>query len=116
MHATADCTAPAPRLPLEPHQPSLTNPRTQVVRDVELCSLRLTLCGTSEQRSPQELAAALAARGHPVRVLRAAGGGQGVAAFRRLRHTFLSVAATAGNEQDIVVDPHFRCQVGREPG
>ncbi|KAL4458036.1 hypothetical protein ABPG75_012901 [Micractinium tetrahymenae] len=81
-----------------------------VMRDVELCSLRLSLSSASEQRSPQELAAALAARGHAVRVLRAAGGGQGVAAFRRLRHTFLSVAAAAVGEQDIVVDPHFRCQ------
>lgn len=83
------------------------------MRDVELCSLQLSL--TSEQRSPQELAAALATRGHAVSVLRAAGGGQGVAAFRRLRHTFLSVAAAAGGEQDVVVDPHFRCQVGGRP-
>lgn len=60
---------------------------------MELCSLRLSLQTDRELCSPQELAAALKARGHTVSVLTSVGGGTGIAAFRNLRHTFLTIAA-----------------------
>lgn len=67
----------------------------KVVHDVKVCCLRLNLLTGRELCSAGELAAALAACGHSVSVLKSAGGGAGVAAFRNLRHTFLSIAPQA---------------------
>ena len=100
----------------------------QLARTVDLCTLRHNLQHGGELCSASQLAAALAVRGYSAHVTKAAGGGSGTAAFRNLRHTFVTVAAPAlsswpeaaepedaeaealGCSTHLLVDPHFRCQ------
>ena len=96
----------------------------QVQRDVDLLCLRLPQpCGL------RELAAGLSARGHKVAICKSAGGGSGVAAFRKLRHAYISIAPPMPVHEEVeeqqqqqedeleledgelLVDPHFACQV-----
>ena len=98
----------------------------QVHRDVDLLCLRLPQpCGL------RELAAGLSARGHKVAICKSAGGGSGVAAFRKLRHAYISIAPPMPVHEEVeeqqqqqedeleleledgelLVDPHFACQV-----
>lgn len=112
--------------------PSPSHP-VQLARAVELCSLQHRLRPDGRQCSVEELAAALAARGFAAHVCRSAGGGAGTAAFRNLRHTFITVCGAgcahpggcggqggqaeeageeghhAGGAQRLLVDPHFKC-------
>lgn len=75
--------------------------------------LKHSLASGRQLCSAQELAPALTARGHSVALVKSAGGGVGTAAFRNLRHTFISVLAAPGGaaapQLEFIVDPHFAC-------
>lgn len=85
----------------------------KLARDVDLCMLKHSLASGRQLCSAQELAPALTARGHSVALVKSAGGGVGTAAFRNLRHTFISVLAAPGGaaapQLEFIVDPHFAC-------
>lgn len=111
-----------------------TRMHVQVARAVELCTARHSLAA-GEQCSAAELASALQHQGYAARLHKSAGGGSGTAAFRNLRHTFVTVDVAATTAQQaqhgagqpccrqaasedgdagatpVLVDSHFACQV-----
>lgn len=64
-----------------------------------------------EATQPDALANALASLGYSVKLRRAMGGGSGRSCLENLRHTFLSVVACPGaNQETYIVDPGFADQ------
>ena len=101
---------------------------------MELCTARHSMV-LGEQCSAAELAPALRQNGFTARLHKSAGGGSGTAAFRNLRHSFVTVDVpatkawwgqqeagqpccrqAASDDDDagaapVLIDSHFACQV-----